>query len=98
MTIRITEVITRSTQGITRPFLCRGDDDLLYYVKGNFAGRKALCAEWIAGRIGQRLGLPIPPFANVSIPDEIILYSAREDIRDLGAGIGFGSQKIENTD
>jgi hypothetical protein len=26
MTIKITEVIGRSTQGVTRPFLCRGDE------------------------------------------------------------------------
>lgn len=98
MTVNIVEVITRSTQGTTRPFLCRGDDGRLYYVKGNFAGRKALCAEWIAGHLGKRLGLPIPPFVQVSVSEEMIRYSAREDLDDLGAGISFGSQKIDHTD
>ena len=42
MTVGITEVIGRSSQGITRPFLCRADDGRLYYVKGNGAGRRAL--------------------------------------------------------
>jgi HipA-like kinase len=58
--IRIVEIITRSEQGITRPFLCRGDNGLQYFVKGHGAGRRALIAEWIAGNIGKRLGLPIP--------------------------------------
>lgn len=98
MTCNIVEIISRSAQGITRPFLCRGDDGLLYYVKGNYAGRKALCAEWIAGELGTRLGLPIPGCAKVSVSEEIVRYSAREDIGDLGPGTGFGSQRIENTD
>jgi hypothetical protein len=32
------------------------------------------------------------------MPDELTRLSAREDIADLGAGIGFGSQTIPNTD
>jgi hypothetical protein len=33
--IIITEVIGRSEQGMTRPFLCEGDDWMTYYVKGS---------------------------------------------------------------
>ena len=62
MTVNIVETISRSIQGITRPFVCRGDDGWLYYVKGHGAGRQALIAEWIAGNLGKRLGLPIPDF------------------------------------
>ena len=98
MTVKITEVIGRSTQGVTRPFLCRGDDGRQYYVKGNGAGRRALISEWIAGQIGLRLGLPIPPFVLAKIPDEIVQYSARDDIRDLGTGFGFGSELVANVD
>jgi hypothetical protein len=94
----VTEVIGRSTQGITRPFLCRGDDGWLYYVKGNGAGRTSLIGEWIAGHLGTRLGLPIPDFKQALIPKELVQFSARDDIADLGAGTGFASQKIENAD
>ena len=45
MTVRIVEVIGRSVQGITRPFICRGDDGQQYFVKGNGAGRRAFIAE-----------------------------------------------------
>jgi len=98
MTTRITEVTARSTQGITRPFICRGDDGWLYFVKGNGAGRSSLICEWIAGHLGMRLGLPIPDFKQAVIPKELVTLSARDDIADLGAGTGFASQKIENAD
>jgi len=98
MKIRIGEIITRSAQGITRPFLCRADDGMLYYVKGNAAGRKALISEWIAGNLGRRLGLPIPNFFQAVIPPELITYSARDDAGDLGGGIGFASKFVENAD
>jgi hypothetical protein len=98
MTTRITEVIGRSAQGITRPFLCRGEDGWLYYVKGSAAGRSSLICEWIAGQLGKRLGLPIPEFKQAVIPKDLVALSARSDIADLGAGTGFGSQKIENAD
>jgi hypothetical protein len=98
MTTRITDILDRSTQGVTQPFLCRGDDGWLYYVKGNAAGRSSLICEWIAGQLAKRLGLPIPDFKQATIPKELVTLSARDDITDLGAGIGFASQKIENAD
>ena len=98
MTVRIIEVIDRSVQGITHPFICRGDDGRQYFVKGNGAGRRALIAEWMAGQVGVRLGLPIPTFKQTLIPSRLVELSAREDIHDLGAGTGFGSQLVENVD
>src|SRR5579883_1642946 len=98
MNVRIVEIITRSEQGITRPFFCRADDGSLYYVKGNSAGRKALISEWIAGNLCKRIGLPIPEFKLATIPAELINFSARDDAADLGAGIGFASKLVENAD
>lgn len=98
MTIQIVEIIGRSVQGVTRPFLCRGEDGRQYYVKGRGAGRRALIAEWLAGQLGLRMGLPIPPFVQASIPDALVRFSARSDIQELGAGVGFGSRLIENVD
>jgi hypothetical protein len=48
--------------------------------------------------LGKRLGLPIPDFKQAVISDEFIRLSARDDIADLGAGVGFASQLIPNTD
>lgn len=98
MTIKICEIISRSDQGITRPFLCRGDDGHLYYVKGKCAGSKALISEWMAGQIGKRLGIPIPDFTLAAIPENLIAGSARDDVSDLGAGIAFASRIVENAD
>lgn len=42
MPIQIVEVLGRSIQGITRPFICRGEDDRTYFVKGQGAGRRSL--------------------------------------------------------
>ena len=85
----------RSKQGATQPFLCRADDGQQYWVKGAKAGNEALCAEWIAGRLGQIMGLPIPEMAQVIVPEEIIAVSAMEGILDLGAGVRFGSSHVE---
>lgn len=95
---RIVEVLDRSIQGVTQPFLCRGDDGALYYVKGNFAGHRAKCCEWIAGRLGALLGLPLPQFAIVEVPRVLIQGSDREDIHDLGSGPAFASQRVEGAD
>lgn len=43
-TVVIEEVLGRSTQGVTEPFICRGDDGETYYVKGYGAGRRSLIA------------------------------------------------------
>jgi len=94
--LEITDVIKRSDQGITRPFLCKGSDGLFYYVKGHEATRKGLVAELIAARLGRKcLDLPIPDFGIAQIPRELTDYSAREDIGDLGSGSVFASKCIE---
>jgi hypothetical protein len=98
MTARIIEIISRSAQGVTRPFFCKAADGKQYYIKGAGAGRRALISEWIAGRIGQRLGLPIPAIAQCVIAAELIELSARDDLHELGAGTAFGSQVLENVD
>jgi hypothetical protein len=56
----LTEIIDRSEQGVTRPFICRCDDGNIYYVKGAYAGRPALIAEWPCGRIAREMDLTIP--------------------------------------
>jgi len=94
--LTITEIISRSEQGATRPFLCRAENDLLYYVKGRYAGHRALCCEWIAGRLGQLLGLPIPDFCIASVPRGLVEGSSRADAADIGTGPVFASQLVED--
>lgn len=90
----IVDIRRRSEQGATQPFLCRDEDGRQYWVKGAKAGNEALCAEWVAGRLGQLMGLPIPKMAQVIVPEEIVVASAMEGIADLGAGVRFGSSHV----
>ncbi len=90
----VVEVIRRSDQGATRPFLCRASDDNYYWVKGRGAGTRALCCEWVAGRLAQALHLPIPHFAVLHVPPALVEQSTLEGIADLGAGPVFGSQNV----
>ena len=96
--IGIVRVLRRARKGITRPFLCESDDGQLYWCKGHDAGKRALCAEWLAGRMAQDLGLPIAPFVQAHVPSELVEHSAMEDIRDLGAGIVFASAHVSGAD
>jgi hypothetical protein len=91
MTVEIIEIIDRSEQGITLPFICRGDDDLVYFVKGRGAGRRSLICEWIASCLAKELGIPIAPFALVYVSEDLINLRSREDLSQLGEGTAFGS-------
>lgn len=90
-TVEIVEVIRRSEHGMTEPFICRGDDDNFYFVKGIGAGRDSQIKEWISGNLAQHFGLPIAPFGLVTVPEEILEVLPPGDARSLGAGPAFGS-------
>ncbi|WP_295913601.1 HipA family kinase [uncultured Xanthomonas sp.] len=92
--VEIQEVLGRSDQGVTRPFLCRGDDDSLYYVKGIAANRRSLICEWMAGVLAKKFGLNVPKFeiAHVSAG----LAELHPEGRDLGAGLVFASRVAHN--
>lgn len=90
--LQIVEILHRSEQGMTRPFLCRCEDDQLYYVKGSFAGRRSLLCEWLAGHLARAVGLPLPEFAIVQASHDLLdLYA---DGGDLGSGPAFGSRQV----
>lgn len=91
MTVDIEEVLRRSDQGQTEPFICRGSDEEIYFVKGRGASRRSLLCEWVAGNLGYNLGLPIPPFEIVDVPEELFEVGSSLDLYDLGPGPAFGS-------
>jgi len=91
----IVEILGRSEQGRTRPFLCRGEDDRLYFVKGRDAGCRSLLCEWLAGHLARAFGLPIPDFSVVQAPPGLLaLYP---EGRDLGPLPAFASRRVEHT-
>lgn len=95
--IEIHEVIRRSDQGVTRPFVCRGADGRQLWVKGRAWSPRELAAEWICARLGQRWGLPLADCSLVSVSDDLIRLSAVPEISSLGSGTGFGSVHAEGS-
>ena len=89
--IGIVEILGRSEQGVTRPFICRGEDGNTYFVKGIGAGRRSQVCEWIAGNLASELNLPVAPFEIVQVPEELAF--ADTEYGDLGVGPAFGSLK-----
>ncbi|NMG49001.1 hypothetical protein GO613_12915 [Azoarcus communis] len=93
-TVVIEEILRRSEQGVTRPFVCRGDDNALYYVKGRGAGRRSLICEWVAAQLATAFGLPIAEYALAQVPDELIEAQVFPEACDLGSGIVFASREM----
>ncbi len=98
MTVSIVEIIRRSEQGVTEPFVCRADDGNVYFVKGAGAGRSSLINELIAGNIAAKFRLPIAPFRVVYIDPSLIEMPSSLKLSDLGHGLCFGSQKVAAVD
>lgn len=96
MPIQIIEILGRAEQGVTLPFLCRGDDGNVYFVKGRGAGKRSLIAEYICGRLALEFGLPVPNIEIVDIPIELMEWQSAKYKYDLGTGLAFGSRKLEH--
>lgn len=94
MTLTIIEVIKPAEQGLSTPFLCRGEDGELYFVKGRNSGRASQWAEWLAGQVGREFGLPIPPFRLVEVPANLV-WECPSALRPIGSGIAFASHRRE---
>jgi hypothetical protein len=97
--IQIIEIIKKAEQGFCKPFLCKGDDGYLYYVKGFIDGRpqrEDQIKEWICAHLAKEFGLPLPDFCIVDIPHE--LYDVSPEVfKQLGYGPAFASKYVEGT-
>lgn len=76
---------------MTQPFICRGDDGQIYFVKGIGAGRESQIKEWVAGNLARAFNIPVAPFKIVSIPEELTAILDSTQSHDLGHGPAFGS-------
>lgn len=94
MSLTIVEVLERSKQGRTEPYICRCDDGEVYFVKGRSATRPELIAEWLCARLGEAFGLPIAPYAIAIVPEELIEADLTGWLGDLGDGEVFASQRV----
>lgn len=90
------EIIRQSEQGVSvRPFLVRADDGCNYFVKGfERTGGPGLISEVVAAEIGAHLGLAIPPWRIMDIPQPLIDFSTIPNVTDLNGGPAFASQQV----
>ncbi len=95
--IEVVEFIARLGQGYTEASMCRAIDGHLYVTKSVRAGRESLIREVIAGRVGQRLGVPVPPFTSLYTSPEIARQSLSSVLADLTPELpGFGSRFVHS--
>lgn len=93
-TVVIEEVLGRAHQGVTQPFICRGGDGAVYFVKGIGASRRSQICEWVSAQLATAFGLPIAEYALAEVPIELIEADAFPGIGQLGAGIVFASREL----
>lgn len=91
MALTVVEVMRRSEQGITRPYVCRCDDGEIYFVKGRAATRRGLVAELLSGCLAISLGLPVAHFDIAEIPEELQQVPG---LHELGRGPAFASRRV----
>lgn len=96
--VEIVEVLRRSEHGMTLPFICRGNDGEIYFVKGSGAGRQSQINEWICGNLALAMGIPVAPFSLVDVPEELAEVLSAEDALALGRGPAFGSAEQRITE
>lgn len=93
MNLTVVEVLGRTKEGRTEPYICRCDDDNVYFVKGISATRPGLIAESICGRLALEFGLPLAPYEIAFVPEELVAANPAE-YRDLGVGPVFASKRV----
>jgi len=94
MHVEITEIIKRSDQGNTKPFLCQASDGKTYYVKGREATTVGLIKEWIGTQLAESYGLPVPKSKILYVESNLVDAFGLEAQRGLGSGYVFGSERI----
>jgi hypothetical protein len=97
MPLTVTEILGRSLEGRTQPYICRCDDDEVYFVKGKSATRAGLINEWIGANLCSALELPIAPYSVVTVPDELIEADLTGRYAELGPGPAFASRRLNAT-
>lgn len=93
-TVIIEEVLGRAHQGVTEPFICRGDDGAIYFVKGIGASRRSQICEWVSAQLATAFGLPIADYALAEVPIALIEADIFPGIGQLGEGIVFASREL----
>jgi len=94
--LQIKEVLGLTDQGRSLPLKCIAEDGSLYFVKGQQTNRASLWREWVCGHLAQALGLNVPPFSLVQVPEQLYAELPPE-LRQVGCLPAFGSRCHEAT-
>ncbi|WP_039970388.1 HipA family kinase [Vibrio halioticoli] len=90
--IYIERIIRKMKQGQTGPYLCVGDDGNQYIVKGPNTTYRGLINEWVCGKLGKAIGLPVPDFEIAYVDGSLLEFGHYE----LSEGDWFASKYEEN--
>lgn len=69
--VEIIQIHRKATQGQTKPYIAKADDDKTYIVKGARTTYKGVVKEVIVAHLAQAFGLPIPPFSLAYVDDAL---------------------------
>jgi hypothetical protein len=94
--VKIIEIIRKSEQGRSEPYLCEGEDGNRYYVKGRQSGARTPITEWLAAHLARALNLPVPNFCLVTISADLLAVTPPE-LKAIGECIAFASQEVPFT-
>lgn len=91
----VIEIIRRINEGSTQPYLCKCDDGHLYILKSKPSmPPRNLLSEFISGCLAKEIGLPLPDFKIVFVPEELIEFSP--DLQcEISTGYAFASMYID---
>jgi len=93
---RIIEIRDPLRQGVVQATECVAEDNCRYVVKHGRAPAGALIREWLAGRIGSAIGLPIPPIEMLELSAGQAMFMAHRDADCLARYPSFASQWIDD--
>lgn len=79
-------------QGQTGPYLCVGDDNNQYIVKGPNTTYRGLINEWVCGKLGKAIRLPIPDFEIAYVDRSLLAFGDYE----ISEGDWFASKYESN--
>ncbi len=93
----VVELIRRSKQGQTTPWICRLSDGNIYYIKGVEALHRGLIVEYLCAELGRSLGIPIPSSTIAYLDSELLRYSpeAKDNFGDNACYV-FASKEVKN--
>ena len=91
---QITDIVGRSQQGKTKPFIAANEYGQNFFLKGHYAGAQTMCREWIASRLARAVGLHVPDFCQAEIPPRLARAYKGEDAPDLKPGTVFASKDV----